>query len=153
MIYFDARLSSTYPTVEVRIADVCLRVDDAVLLAALSRCLVETAAREWRDNAAPPQVRTELLRVATWRASRSALTAELVHPQTLRPAPAAAVVDDLVGHIGPALEDCADRANVGELTTAVLARGNGATAQRAAYSRRGRMDDVLAEGIRATLAP
>ena len=29
MIYFDARLSRSYPTVEVRVADVCLRVDDS----------------------------------------------------------------------------------------------------------------------------
>lgn len=32
-VYFDARLSRHYPTVEIRVADVCLRADDAVLLA------------------------------------------------------------------------------------------------------------------------
>src|SRR3954464_14943356 len=46
MVYFDARLSANWPTVEVRVADVCLRVDDAVTLAGLVRGLVETAARE-----------------------------------------------------------------------------------------------------------
>lgn len=40
MVYFDARLWARYPTVEVRIADVCLDSQDAVLLAALSRALV-----------------------------------------------------------------------------------------------------------------
>ena len=42
MAYFDARLSARYPTVEVRVADVCLRAEDAVLIAALCRGLVET---------------------------------------------------------------------------------------------------------------
>jgi len=37
MVYFDARLSERYPTVEIRIADVCLRAEDAVLVAALAR--------------------------------------------------------------------------------------------------------------------
>lgn len=48
MIYFDARLSHRYPTVEVRVADVCLEPADTVLLATLVRGLVETAARAWR---------------------------------------------------------------------------------------------------------
>ena len=42
MVYFDARLSSRYPTVEVRVADVCLDADDAALQAALVRGLAET---------------------------------------------------------------------------------------------------------------
>ncbi|MDT0323939.1 YbdK family carboxylate-amine ligase, partial [Streptomyces millisiae] len=54
MVYFDARLSRSYPTVEVRIADVCQDPADTVLLAALTRALVETAAREWRAGE-PPQ--------------------------------------------------------------------------------------------------
>ena len=46
MVYFDVRLSRHYPTVEIRVADVCLRVNDAVLLASLVRALVETAVSE-----------------------------------------------------------------------------------------------------------
>ena len=48
MVYFDARLSQHYPTIEVRIADVCQHADDAVLIAALIRGLVETEARNWQ---------------------------------------------------------------------------------------------------------
>ena len=52
MVYFDARLSQHYPTLEVRIADVCLRHEDAVLIAALVRALVETEARAWQQDTA-----------------------------------------------------------------------------------------------------
>ncbi len=52
--YFDARISATHPTVEVRVADVCLLARDAVLLAALTRGLVETAAREAADGLPVP---------------------------------------------------------------------------------------------------
>ena len=41
-VYFLARLSPRYPTVEIRVADVCLDVDTAVLLAGLARALVAT---------------------------------------------------------------------------------------------------------------
>jgi len=45
-VYFLARLSPRYPTVEVRVADVCLDVGTAVLLAGLTRALVATALAE-----------------------------------------------------------------------------------------------------------
>lgn len=152
MVYFDARLSRTYPTVEVRIADVCLYVEDAVLLAGLSRGLVETAAREWRAGVAPPQVRSEVLQAATWRASRSGLTAALVHPLMLGPVPAQVAVGDLVQHVAPALDDSGDLGDVRSWLDALLVRGNGALAQRAAYTRRGRVHDVLAAAVDATVA-
>ena len=53
MVYFDARLSEQYPTLEIRISDVCLRAGDTVLIAALARALAETAARAG-GRASPP---------------------------------------------------------------------------------------------------
>ena len=56
-IYFLARLSPRYPTIEVRVADVCLDTGTAVLLAGLTRALVATALTEARRGtpaAAPP---------------------------------------------------------------------------------------------------
>ena len=80
MIYFDARLSHHLPTVEIRIADVCLYRDDSLLVAALVRALVETAARDWRAGTAAPAVATSVLRLATWRAGRSGLDGDLLDP-------------------------------------------------------------------------
>ena len=74
MVYFDARLSLRYPTVEVRVADVCLRVEDAVLLAGLVRALVESAAREWRRHVPAADVPTDVVRLASWQASRHGLS-------------------------------------------------------------------------------
>jgi carboxylate-amine ligase len=146
MVYLDARLSRHHPTVEVRIADVCLDVDDAVLLASLVRALVQTAVDAWRAEEPPDSVRTELLRLASWRAARSGLEDALVDPTTWRPAPAAEVLDRLVGHIAPALEEAGELTAVRGLLAAVLARGNGARRQRAAWERTG----DLAAVVRAT---
>src|SRR4051812_13072575 len=130
MLYFDARLSAKWPTVEVRAADVALRVEDAVTLAGLVRGLVETAARAARGGRPVPGVRSELLRVAAWRASRSGLAAELVHPETQRPAPAADVLTALVEHVRPALADSGDEQRVEDGIAALLRRGTGADVQR-----------------------
>ena len=52
MVYFDARFSAKYQTVEIRVADVCLDARHATLLAGLCRALVDTASAEWREGKA-----------------------------------------------------------------------------------------------------
>lgn len=151
MVYFDARLSRKHPTVEVRIADVCLAADDAVLVAALGRALVETAARLWRAGVPPPVVRTELLRLATWRAARSGLDGDLLDP-TGRPAPAVQVIRKLVDHVRPVLHDQGELEIVEDLVTTVLERGNGATAQRHIYHTSGQLSDVVIHAVKRTIS-
>jgi carboxylate-amine ligase len=143
MVYFDVRLSHRYPTVEVRVADVALEVDDAVLVAALARALVDTAARQWREDVPPAPVRPELARLATWRASRSGLSGVLVDVAARRPTPARILVGRLIRHVRDSLEEAGDLALVTELAATVLARGTGAARQRDAYRRAGRLEDVV----------
>ena len=137
MVYFDARLSENWPTVEVRTADVALRVEDAVTLAGLVRGLVETAARDARQGTPPPAVRAEVLRVAAWRAGRSGLTGDLVHPLTGTPAPASDVVAALLDHVRHALADAGDEQRVTEGIEALLGRGTGADLQRRVHRESG----------------
>lgn len=151
MVYFDARLSGVHPTVEVRVADVCLLADDAVLLAALVRALVETAARSWRAGAPPAPLRSELLRLANWRAGRSGLDGDLVDP-TGQPAPAGQVIRHLLDHVRPVLEDHGELENVEGLVTAVLRRGNGATTQRQIYRDSGQLTEVVAHAVNHTIS-
>ncbi len=149
MIFFDARLSQVHPTVEVRVADVCLLADDAVLLAALVRALVETAARSWRAGVPPAPLRTEVLRLAGWRAGRSGLDGDLVDP-TGRPAPADQVIRNLMDHLRPVLEDHNELEVVEDLVTSVLRRGNGAAAQRQVYRTSGQLTSVVAHAVNRT---
>ncbi|WP_156067658.1 carboxylate-amine ligase [Pseudonocardia halophobica] len=149
MLYFDARLSHQHPTLEVRVADVCREPADAVLVAALTRALVETAAREWAVGVPADPVRTEVLRLAAWRASRSGLDDDLLDPRTWRPAPAADVVRALVDHVRPALDDAGDLDTVGELWHALAARRPGATHQRRAFEKGGDLRAVVLDALAA----
>jgi carboxylate-amine ligase len=151
MVYFDARLSRHYPTVEIRIADVCLRPQNAVLLAGIARGLVETAAREWRAGVPPVAVPTELVRLATWKASRWGLRGELLDPLTLQPAAALAVVNVLLDHIREALEDMGDLGRVEELVDDVLAVGTGASRQLEVLHRAGELEAVVADAADCTV--
>ncbi len=147
MVYFDARLSRVHPTLEVRVADVCREPDDAVLVAALTRALVETAVGDWQAGREPDPVRTEVLRLASWRAGRSGLDGVLLDPAGWRPAPAADVLHALVARVTPALEDAGDLDTVGDLLDAVLRRGTGAARQRAVLEHSGELRDVVTDAI------
>ena len=136
MLYFDVRPSDTYSTLEWRTTDVCLDVQDAVVVAALARALTTTAVREAEQGGAVPESRVELLRAATWRAARSGVRGELVHPTAWRPVAAADALDALVEHVRPALEEAGDLERVTEGVARVLSRGSGAARQRAAGSAR-----------------
>jgi carboxylate-amine ligase len=133
MIYFDARLSARYPTIEIRIADACPSLADAVMLAGLGRALVVTAVREDRH---PPEADTYqvLLRAATWRAARSGLDGSLIDPETRTAVPAADLVRRLLAHVRPVLDEYGEWDEVGAAAEALLARGSSAQRQRAALN-------------------
>jgi carboxylate-amine ligase len=145
MVYFDARLSAEYPTVELRVSDVCLDPGDAVLVAALARGLVETAAREWREEVPPAAVPTAMLRLAMWRAAHDGLDGDLLDPRTMRPQRADAVLRSLLDHVRPALEEHGDLDEVSSRLAEVRRRGNGARRQREVLARTGSLHEVVAE--------
>ncbi|KRE66180.1 carboxylate--amine ligase [Arthrobacter sp. Soil736] len=159
MIYFDARLSRNHPTVEVRVADVCLRAEDAALIAVLVRALVESAGREWRDDVEPAPVPTVLLRMAAWQASNFGLRGELLDFGSFRPAPAADVARSLVDFLEPVLAENGELELARQGVEEIIARGTGAAEQRTiretvmekAAPDDGGLGAVVAHAVRATL--
>lgn len=137
-LYFDARLSQSYPTVEVRVFDATTDPEDVVLLALLTRGLVSTiAAPRWRDRDRAMPWRHEMLRAAHWRASRFGLTEDLLDPLTARRESSRTVVVKLVGQVGDALRETGDLDRVMRGVEALAARGTGASRQRAVGERAG----------------
>ena len=111
---------------------------------------METEARSWRDGKPAPRVRTELLRLAAWRASRSGLYHTLLHPVTRKPESATAVASLLLEHCREALTDTGDADAITGRLTELLTRGNGAAFQRAAYRRSGDLTDVIRGAVAVT---
>jgi len=151
MLYFDARPAVSYPTLEIRVADVCTDIEDALVVAVLARGLVETAARSWRAAEPTGTWRAELLRAATWRAGRDGLSGELIDPTTRRPAPAATVVKSLLAHIREAVDDAGETDVLAELVDQMLSRGTGAARQRGVFAASGSIRAVV-EDLRVRTA-
>jgi carboxylate-amine ligase len=113
------------------------------MVAGLARGLVRTCCEQALREEPFPMARPELLRVAHWRAARHGLDAELIDVGAMQARPAREVVEGLLQFVRPALEAEGEWDEVAELVHQTLARGNGATRQRAAYRRAGRLEDVV----------
>ena len=142
-VYWDVRLPEKHDTVEIRVADACSRVDEAVMLAGLSRGLVRSCHERAERGETYPVVRPELLRAAHWHASRHGLDAELIDVEDGRLVPARGLSEKLLAFARPALEENGDWEEVTVLARETLERGNSASRQRRAYERSGRLEDVV----------
>ncbi|MBB6570384.1 glutamate--cysteine ligase [Kribbella sandramycini] len=129
MIYWDVRPSSHLPTVEVRISDVPLTVDETVLLATLCRALVMTAL----DGDHGPKLEPEILHAAYWLAARDGLTGTALDVPTGETLPVRELLAKLLQHITPALQQLGDEDLVTEGIERLLADGNGAMRQQRAF--------------------
>jgi glutamate---cysteine ligase / carboxylate-amine ligase len=79
-IWWALRPSLKYPTLELRVADSCTRLDDAVGIAALFRCLVRALDREPKRNAHFDRVGRAITYENKWRAERHGVSATFVEP-------------------------------------------------------------------------
>jgi glutamate---cysteine ligase / carboxylate-amine ligase len=127
-LYWWIRPSLRHPTIEFRVCDTFLYVDDAVATAGLIRGLCWTALEE--PASLGPVPHEQVLRSAMWRAARHGLRRDLVDPWTLSLRPAPDVVRSLVDAARPGLEHFGDQAVVEGLITQMLTRDTGASAQR-----------------------
>jgi carboxylate-amine ligase len=130
MVYWDVRPSTHLPTVEVRVSDVPLTVDETVLLATLVRALAMTALD---DGGLGPRLEPEVLRAAYWLAARDGLSNDGLDVFKAHPVPMTELLDMLQRHVAPALQELGETDMVAETVQRLLREGNGAVKQRAAF--------------------
>jgi carboxylate-amine ligase len=84
-IWWAMRPSLPNPTVELRVADSCTRLDDAVAIAALFRCLLRALDRDRDRNAGFDRVGRAITAENKWHAQRYGIAATFVDPFSRQP--------------------------------------------------------------------
>jgi glutamate---cysteine ligase / carboxylate-amine ligase len=140
MVYWDARPSAKFPTVEVRVADVAASAAETVLLATLTRAAVMTALSAIERGDPEVTVPDHVLRAAYWRSARYGLEGQ------------DAELAEFVAEVRPALETLGDCEYVQSELSRVRRDGNGAMRQRRAWQRSGDIGDVVAAAAAATVS-
>jgi glutamate---cysteine ligase / carboxylate-amine ligase len=133
--FWLARPSGRFPTVEFRVADTALTVDHAVLQALLSRALVRRALDDLARGREAAPLSPQVAAAAVWTAARHGLTGSLVDALDETRRPAWTLVEALLEHVHPALEENGDLAEVQVLVAALRADGTGSAQQRAVAGR------------------
>lgn len=142
-IYWDLRLSERFPTLEFRIMDVCMTIDEAVMVTGLIRALVRKAYDQVMRKVPAPDVTTDQLRAMHWRAARYGLNDRLFDVQAQRIIPARQCVEQFLAFLRPALEAEGDWQRVSSSTYQILQEGNGARRQHTIYRRTGDFHAVV----------
>jgi glutamate---cysteine ligase / carboxylate-amine ligase len=78
MMWWDIRPAVKFPTLEMRITDVCTTLDDAIAIAALYQCLLRMLYRLRRSNQRWRTYRILLIHENRWRAQRYGIDAGLI---------------------------------------------------------------------------
>jgi glutamate---cysteine ligase / carboxylate-amine ligase len=151
-VQFLARLSPRYPTVEVRVADVCLDLDDAVLLAGLVRALVTTAIQEAEHGVPVRAAPAGRIRAAVLAAARHGLDGPGLDPWSGTRAAQRSLLDRLLCQVEDALARSGDDQEVAALVGRLDQRGPGAVRQRALRASGISGGELAAALARATLA-
>ena len=98
---WDIRPSAAYPTIEVRVCDICPRIDDAVALAALYACLIRWIALEIEAGRPPEAPPREIVEESRWLAQRYGTFAFLPEPGRETARTVGEVATELVERLSP----------------------------------------------------
>ncbi|MET9503664.1 glutamate--cysteine ligase [Streptomyces sp. NPDC006622] len=153
MPYWDIRPHPHLPTLEVRSMDVPAEVGDTVALTALIRATVVTAARRVGEGDAGPEVCSELLRAAYWRAARDGWPGSGIDILTGTVMPFADQAAQLVAYVRPVLEEYGDVDLVKAFLERLETRGSGADVQRSWYAAGAGLNAVVDGLLQATDSP
>ncbi|WP_374613175.1 glutamate--cysteine ligase [Gordonia sp. (in: high G+C Gram-positive bacteria)] len=153
MLYWDARPSDHLPTVEVRVGDVQMRVEETQTFATLVRAAVMTALDDLRagDRRFPAaDLDPALLSAAYWIAAHDGVDGRALDPTTGALVPVWTRVEQLLTVLAPALDRLGERDGVMQVLDRLRLQGNGASRQRRLFEESG---SALAVVRAATLHP
>ncbi|MFO7300140.1 MAG: carboxylate-amine ligase [Actinomycetes bacterium] len=133
-LWWHIRPSARYPTLEMRVPDVCTRLDDAMTVAAMYQCMLSYMYRLRLQNQRWRSYPSSLIDENIWRAQRYGIDGELMDFGKGQLVPYRELIEELIELLGP---DAADLGVTAELEHArdIVAGGTSAHRQLATYER------------------
>ena len=133
-IWWDVRPSCRYPTLEMRIADVCTYMEDALCIAAMYRCIMRMLYRLRRNNQRWRIYQRMLINENRWRAQRYSFDEGLVDFGLGRVVPYPDLLNEILELIRPDAEFFGCESEV-EHSLIILKRGTSAHRQIQTFDR------------------
>jgi carboxylate-amine ligase len=147
-IWWDVRPSERFPTLEVRIPDMCTRLEETLCLAGLIQAIVAKLVRLAEQKRSAPIYRRHLMDENKWRSVRYGVKGKLIDIDACCEVPVSEWVERLLDWLDGIPDELGSRSEV-EYVDTILRQGASADRQLAAYERGGDLvavvDHVVAE--------
>ncbi|WP_284223874.1 glutamate-cysteine ligase family protein, partial [Brevundimonas denitrificans] len=133
-IWWDLRPSSKFPTLEMRMTDVCPLVEDTLCIAALYTCLLRMLYRLRRRNQRWRIYPRTLVSENRWLAQRFGVEGRLIDLGIPGQVPVAELMEEIIGLVEEDADALGCKKEVLHVRT-ILARGTSADRQLEAYNK------------------
>ncbi|MBB4284354.1 carboxylate-amine ligase [Roseospira goensis] len=150
-IWWDLRPSATFPTLEMRITDICTRVEDTIALAAVYVCILRMLWRLRRSNQRWRIYARMLVEENRWRAQRYGYDDGLVDFGVGRVVPMADLIEELIDLTREDQKVLGCRHEVEHLRE-IIRRGTSAHSQLRVYHESLAAGATSEEALRAVVA-
>lgn len=150
-IWWDVRPHPFFSTIEVRICDIPMRVDESLALAALIQATVAKLYKLHASNQGFRMYSRALIMENKWRASRYGLDGMLIDFGREQEVPARDLMREYLTFVDDVLDELGSRSEVEYIKT-ILERGNGAERQLKVFEETQDLKQVVAYMVSETQA-
>ncbi len=131
-VWWDVRPSEKFPTLEVRIPDMCTRVEETLCLAALVQAIVAKLVHLRQTKRLHPAHLQYMIEENKWRAVRYGVTGKLINLNEMKEREFPQLVEDLLAWISDAANELGSRPEINYAHT-ILREGTSADRQLSVF--------------------
>ncbi len=141
-IWWDLRIHPIYPTIEFRICDVPMRVEETISLAAIMQAVVAKQYKLMQQNLTFRMYQRALINENKWRAARYGISGKLIDFGKQAEVPFADLLEELIAFVDDVVDELNCRKEVEDLRH-ILHTGTGAERQLDVYQKTGDLKKVV----------
>jgi len=141
-IWWDIRPHPFFPTLEVRICDLPMRIEETIAIAALCQALAAKLYSLYAKNLSFRQYRRSLLMENKWRAVRYGLDGKLIDWGRQKELPARDLIRELLAFVDDVVDELGSRQEI-EYIHHILETGSGADRQIKVFNETGSIQEVV----------
>jgi carboxylate-amine ligase len=141
-IWWDIRPHPYFPTLEFRICDMPMRIDETIAIAALCQAVIAKLYKLHERNLAFRQYSRALIMENKWRASRYGLDGKLIDFGKQMEVPVRSLIGEILEFVSDVVEELDSVEEVGYIRR-ILEDGNGADRQLRVFAETGDLKKVV----------
>ena len=149
-IWWDVRVHPFFDTIEFRICDVPMRVEESIAIAALFQAIVAKLYKLRMQNMSFIMYKRALINENKWRASRYGIDGKMIDFGKECEVETRHLIYELLDFVDDVVDDLGSRSALSNIER-ILKEGTGADRQLAVFSRTGSLDKVVDYIVEETL--